>query len=381
MYTPVIIFRTTSNCNMRCSYCYDKNKLKIDRNPDVLFKNNIDNIVYNINRLSLLGESTNKKVILHGGEPLLIKADTYKLFFKKLFSSDSRCKISIQTNGTLLNSTYIDVFKEYNVRVGISLDGFDESSNACRLYANGKSTFKDVYNNMKLLKNVGINFGVIITINKKLIHREKELYDFISGNNFNCNIRPAFPTKYNNDMIMTSKEYETFFINLYNIWSNDRSKRIGVKQIDDLYQEMRKALDDNYRTCFCSDSKGCFGNFFALDIYGELFACNRTYNNKEFYYGNMNTITDREIIERGNKLKEIRYNSVFHSKCKDCEILHNCYGGCPAVADGIYGSFSNIDDSFCKAKISIHKYIKKDLEESDSITSYNEYLYRNRFAE
>lgn len=377
MYTPVIILRTTSNCNMRCSYCYDKDKLKDEKNPDILFKKNMNNIIQNINRLSSIGGGSDKKVILHGGEPLLIKSDTYKIFFEKLMNSDDKCNISVQTNGTLLDMNYITLFKKYNIHIGISLDGCDENSNACRLYADKKTTFSDVYNKINLLKKYNIDFGIIMTINKNLVNRENELYNFISDNNLKCSIRPAFPTKDNNDIIMTYNEYEDFFINLYNIWSNDKSKRIELKQIDDLYQEMRKALDDNYRTHFCTDSKSCFGNFFALDVYGELYACNRSFYNKKFYYGNINYISDREILEKTRKLKESRYYSVLASKCKECVLLKNCFGGCPAIAEGIYNSLCAIDESFCKAKIGIYKYIRKDLEKSGSIEKYNRYLQQN----
>lgn len=377
MYTPVIILRTTSNCNMKCSYCYDKNKLKNEENPDILFKNNINNIIQYINRLSSIGGGSDRKIILHGGEPLLIKSDTYKNFFEELLNSGGKCSISVQTNGTLLDMDYINIFKKYNIHIGISLDGCDESSNACRLYADKKNTFSDVYNKINLLKEYNIDFGIIMTINKNLINREKELYSFISNNNLKCSIRPAFPTKCNKEIIMSASEYEAFFINLYKIWSNDISKKIKLKQIEDLYQEMRKALDDNYRTHFCSDSKSCFGNFFALDVYGELYACNRSFYNKKFYYGNINYISDKEILEKAKKLKESRCFSVLNSRCQECELLKNCFGGCPAIAEGIYDSLCAIEDSFCKAKIGINKYIKKDLEKSGSIEKYNKYIQQN----
>ena len=307
MYTPVIVLRATSKCNMNCSYCYDRGKKLSKQGSDDEFKKQIDNMIENIRRLSAIGGNTRKvKLIIHGGEPLLIKSITYEEFLFKL-NLLNNCTVSIQTNGTLLNKEYIKVFEKYNVSVGVSLDGYNEKTNCCRIYRNGKTTFNDVLSNLKMLKNSTINYSVIFTVNKTHIGKEKEIYNFIANNSITCSIRPAFPIQRNDPNVMSNDEYKTFFINLYNIWSKDNSGRVGLKQIIDLYDELSKALDKEYRTRLCCDSKGCFGKFFGLDVEGNVYGCNRSYGNAIFYYGQINKISDEEIMEKAKLFNRKRY--------------------------------------------------------------------------
>ena len=78
-----IILRTTNNCNLNCKYCYAKNEEFAYEDSDTKFKKNIYNLINYIEKLRLYKDKK-INVILHGGEPLLIKASTYEEFFKAL---------------------------------------------------------------------------------------------------------------------------------------------------------------------------------------------------------------------------------------------------------------------------------------------------------
>jgi uncharacterized protein len=58
---------------------------------------------------------------LFGGEPLLIPENDLEEIWRWGFEEYGRN--SIQTNGTLINDQHLRMFRQYNVSVGISIDG------------------------------------------------------------------------------------------------------------------------------------------------------------------------------------------------------------------------------------------------------------------
>lgn len=366
---PVVIFRITNMCNLNCTYCYDKDNRYRDKNINEEFENKIDDIQRYLNAI-YLDKCNARTLIFHGGEPLLLGADVYEKLLEKIV--EPNMKLSIQTNGTLINKKYIEIFKKYHISVGISLDGCNEEQNYCRIYRNGTNSFKKVMTNIKLLEENNIRFGIIMTISKEHIGKEKEIYDFIADNKLNVNMRPAFPTKHgDNTNIMSEEEYYEFFKNIFDIWYNDNEKKVQLKQIREIYDEFAKVLKKNYCSGSCSEGENCFGKFVSLDINGNVYSCNRTYNNHEFLLGNLNNQLMDEILNNANKLAKKRIKSLKKLECTKCEIYKYCYGGCPANAYSIHGDYTKPEDFFCNAKKKIHKYIKEKLEETNEIDKYN----------
>ena len=185
-----VIFRPTNNCNLRCSYCYDKNnhtsntKEIIKLSTDI-FKKEENNI---LNALSILYKDEKEPhIIFHGGEPLLIKPEILDIFCDKL-KKIHNLTFSIQTNGTLINTDVIELFKKHNFKVGLSLDGCDEIQNHARVFPNGKNSFNTIMRKIDMLNDNNIKFGIIMSIGKLHQNKEQNLYNFISDKKFSCNI-------------------------------------------------------------------------------------------------------------------------------------------------------------------------------------------------
>ena len=374
MKNRTIILRMTNKCNLNCTYCYDKkNKLK----NEIEIENNIENVIKYILKLNK-DKNTTQKIILHGGEPLIVPIKVYENFLDKLLLQLPKCRFSIQTNATLITEKHIKFFNKYNIHVGISLDGCNKEQNSCRIYKNGNSTFERVIKSMQILKSNSIKFGVIITLTKKHIGQEKNIYEFIKYNHIKCSIRPAFPVKdLDNSLILSPQEYYEILKNLFNIWYDDESNEINLTQIIDIADELFKVLEPEYRVNCCSDCKNCFKNFISLDIAGNLYTCNRNYNINQFYYGNINDITVEELNKKIDDIFKKRLNFLLKSKCKNCQIYEYCYGGCPSSSYNLHGTYMAPEDYFCEAKIKIREYIKNRLEKNGDLKYYNENKRKN----
>ena len=127
-----IILKVSSICNLNCKYCYLFNK---SDKSHLRFLNTMPHevVVETLKRIDdFLKTSKAKSIELTflGGEPLIVGIDFYNDFFAlaKKYILSGKVKYSIQTNGTLLNLEWINLFKAHDVSIGVSLDG-DENAN------------------------------------------------------------------------------------------------------------------------------------------------------------------------------------------------------------------------------------------------------------
>jgi uncharacterized protein len=98
-------------CNIQCQYCY--------QNPQrdagaVLHR-------YDMHRIKQAIARMGGSFSLFGGEALLIPVDDLEELWAWGFERFGRN--SVQTNGTLISDRHVQLFKKYNVQVGISIDG------------------------------------------------------------------------------------------------------------------------------------------------------------------------------------------------------------------------------------------------------------------
>lgn len=99
------------NCNIACQYCY--------QNP----QRDAGNLAtrYDLDMIKSAIEAEGGEFILFGGEPLMMpEVDLENLW---QWGLERFGQNGIQTNGTLVNDNHIRMFHEYEVHVGISIDG------------------------------------------------------------------------------------------------------------------------------------------------------------------------------------------------------------------------------------------------------------------
>ncbi len=359
-----IVFRPTNDCNLRCKYCYDANS-HINSCSDVIkssndvFEKEYDQLLKDFE--IIYDDNKHLHLIFHGGEPLLIKSYNIDRLCTDL-KSIGDIEYSIQTNGTLINKDIIEVLKKHNFKVGISLDGCNEKQNSERVFSNEKNSYNVVMNKIRLLQEEDIKFGIIMSIAKQHTGCEQELYNFIGNNNLYCNVRPIFADPNTcSSTVMTGEEYSTFFNNLFDIWFNDKDKKVNTNQIMDFKIALKEVIYKNYHKNRCSTQNNCFENFISLDVHSNLYACNRLYGNKEFYYGNLKENSYDDIKKKIEKLTSLR-QSLIEKSCGDCEIYDKCYGGCPAEAYRVSGDIGE-KSPLCKIKKLTREHIYGEVYE------------------
>lgn len=347
--TPIL--HLTDRCNLQCEYCYVSKNTSVN---STLSKNNIDTLVVAIKKILSANAPGSTRLILHGGEPLIVSPILLDELFSRIKKIDSSVIFSLQTNLTLLNNEFCELFNRYRVHVGFSLDGCNETQNQYRKDRNGNLSFSNVMQKYKLARKMKIAPGAIITVNKTHINHERELIDFIDEHHLKCDIRPAYPTG-NSNICMTPQEYAVFMNNLFDIWlENDHYETFNVSNFE---SEIREILGGSKECRSCSKSANCGQRFLSLDPNGECYPCNRLHGIPEFYLGNLAKVSFDDIMLASEKITSKRWKLLKDSSCMNCEITEYCHGGCPAIAYSVYHDY-NQKDYFCESYQLIRKHIK-----------------------
>lgn len=171
---------TTTECNARCPYCYEKRVKKIPMNE----KTASDLADFIMNRRN------GKKVKLHwfGGEPLF-NQKAIDIICQKLKENGVLYSSFMVTNGYLIDEPGIEKIKnQWKIeRVQITLDGTEEVYNQTKGYIYENSNgFKKVMENIHMLCNGGVRVTIRINMSddnfgdlfKLIAYLNKEFQDF-----------------------------------------------------------------------------------------------------------------------------------------------------------------------------------------------------------
>jgi uncharacterized protein len=175
--TPVrpisqFVLKVHSKCDLACDHCYvyEHADQSWRRKPVMIEPRVTRQAAVRIAEHAATRSLPAVQVILHGGEPLLLGAQRLRQVLAELkahISPVARLDLHIHTNGVRLTTELCDLFAEYGVRVGVSLDGDRTANDRHRRFANGKSSHKQVQDALKLLRTPAyqrLYSGILCTV-------------------------------------------------------------------------------------------------------------------------------------------------------------------------------------------------------------------------
>jgi uncharacterized protein len=151
------VLKVASRCDLACNHCY------VYEHADQSWRAKPKFITQAIARQAALRISEHAEahqlstvhVVLHGGEPLLLRRDRLRGILTALRSSVdpvARLDLRIHTNGVLLDKGLCALFADNDVKVGVSLDGDRAANDLHRLFANGQSSYPQARRALSLLR-------------------------------------------------------------------------------------------------------------------------------------------------------------------------------------------------------------------------------------
>ena len=118
--TQLIVVQPTSLCNLDCKYCY----LPYRSRRNFMSRNVLTALGQNVCTSELIHPLV--EVSFHSGEPLLAGLDWFEDAIHYLAGSwpaGMTASYSVQTNATLIDDKWAQLFKERKIRVSVSVDG------------------------------------------------------------------------------------------------------------------------------------------------------------------------------------------------------------------------------------------------------------------
>ena len=178
----------TYDCNLRCVYCYEGAG---EQNKGSLSTETREAIFEFIKKQMEQRKSKVLSVVLFGGEPLL----NFEQNVKWLDQIKQYCDMNnivfvttLITNGILINEYVMNKLIEYNCQtIQITLDGLKEIHDSRRKYKDGRGSFDEVLNGIRMIyNNAKLNNPVIrINIDKTNIDEVKRLLVYLSEEKLN----------------------------------------------------------------------------------------------------------------------------------------------------------------------------------------------------
>lgn len=371
-FAPVgmIVLQPTPFCNLDCDYCYlpdrqSKNQLSLDVLTATFDK------IFAVDFLE-----KNLAVAWHAGEPLSVPISFYEKAFEiietlkeKFNLSSLRITHTLQTNGTLINQSWCDLFKKYDVKVGVSIDGPEFIHDAHRKTRTGLGTFGATMRGISWLQKNDIVFSVICVLTALSLEHGDEILKFFVDQDikyigFNVEeIEGNHQTSGLNDRSLEVK-YRDFMKSMYQ-FSKANVNKIHLREFEqaEFFIREQKDIKKGQSSPFLMLNIAYNGDFSTFSP--ELLSMDsKTYG--DFILGNFLTDTLESVVET-EKFKKI-YQDIQAGVdlCEEtCDYFSVCGGGAPANKYFENGSFATSETMYCRyTKQIIADIVLEDLEKS-----------------
>lgn len=319
--TLMLIIKITNNCNLKCTYCYDKNK---QINDETMNLNKLEEVIkWSVS----YAKNCNIDLITyvwHGGEPLLAGEDFFNqvIFLQKKYLFSIKYRNGIQTNGTLISDNLAEFFKINKFQISISLDGNKEITNTSRRYNNRIGAYDSIINGINILRNHNVKCGISMVIHEGNVNQLIEIYNYFKSQNMNFDFVPSFSAELDKEYL---EQFATNMVELFDYWYHDENC-LSIGFFNDLIRSIvtGKIYHCNFeRQC-------CFGDsILVIELNGDLYPCSTLALDNTYCFGNISEIVNKELIENSQAYKTINeINDLSAKECNECDVKQYCNSGC-----------------------------------------------------
>lgn len=338
----IMYLNVSTYCNLACKYCFiDNNPLSTHDRRIMSFetaKNALDKFKEEITKNNELNIA---QIILYGGEPLT-NTEHFSKIVRYAREIMPNIKITLITNGTLLNKEIIEFLNNQNIIIGLSIDGPKDINDKSRVYKSQEgSVFDDASSKIGLLNLNNSKYGLSSTVTRDLINNSQDVIECFKS----LMVHDVFFNLFHYSNKVDKTEWEDFYnaMSDFILDMNDKLKLININE-----GRIRDQLNLLSKDIFKFQSCGAVGlNQITIQPNGDVCICQGDSRTSKYVIGNINVDEICDML-KSNKLQEwISYYTVCREKCRYCEALFVCGGGCPLQSEALFGSRGCVDEASC----------------------------------
>lgn len=320
---PTFRIMTTTACNARCFYCYEK--VTTSTNMSLETALNVAKFIKNAS------EGVEQMTLnWFGGEPLL-NPDVITLISREVSScmKDTKVFSSMITNASLFTEELMGTARNvWNVRnIQITMDGLAVVHEKRKAYTNNANSFTKTIDIVGSLLSKGFHVSLRLNYDKKNLDDIVQLVFFIKetfGNPFNLSCY-AYP------LFSSSSCYNASFLSVEDIPIYEPIVKEALVSCG--YYNSLKTLPRRTTACFATDPYS-----YVINTDGLLYKCTMDMADKSRAVGDVYDGVEKNV-------PFIEWTTpVVPKKCLDCILLPVCQGGCRA------GRILNLDMNDCAIK-------------------------------
>lgn len=324
-------FIITERCNLDCDYCFI---------PEKSTKMDQDTALENAERLTeLADENENTEVIFYGGEPLLGE-EIVRNVVEYLEEQPQNFNFSMNTNGTLLNSNFVNFMDEHRIKTALSIDGRKAEHETYR------DDFEKVIEGYEMLRNADVQTTISCTIGEHNLEELPEIMEYF-GSDLN-----ADSVGFNIPMCNAEGEFPGISVDIDDV-SDQIIEAFKVARKHNVYEDrimrpVKAFANEDFRIRDCAG----YGGQVVFSPDGKIGPCHGFLHNRKYFSEDF----DSETFEKWNERIPVNMDD-----CKDCEGIALCGGGCGYYSESMEGSLFNSDSRYCNFINKVLDFLMEDL--------------------
>ena len=348
----MVVLQPTGFCNIACTYCY----LPDRDTRHVMAQSTVRRI---FEEVFCSGWASPEMIVLwHAGEPMAAPINFYREAFSTIAAlcpPTVRLKHSFQTNATLVTDDWCRLLLEWNVGVGVSVDGPREVHDSKRRTRGGRGTFDKTMAGIRCLQRNGVPFHVLTVLGQSGLSDPDGMVSFYESADISkvCFNVEETEGSYVSELFYTPREElrRQFAIFLRRFWHRAREggKISFVREIDQLMPRLFRPEGIEPRNIQAEplamlnvDSHGNVSTFSPelLGLQDEAYG--------DYILGNitLNSLNDIYVAALSSSLyRDIR--AGVEACASTCGYYSVCGGGSPVNKLFECGSFRATQTSFC----------------------------------
>lgn len=321
-----LILKTTNGCNLDCRYCSLGKKL----HPVTL---NLEQctraLEYACNICEQCGERQ-LNILLHGGEPTIVDMEIYRkaIHWVRTRFPQLEFLVSMQTNALVVTDEILGFCEEFEVGIGISIDGSEEIHDAQRLTKKQQPSFKRVQQNIEQYLERGFAVSGLMVLTKNALNEDFRFLDYYAEKKIPLTINPLLNygnASENSCLALEQGDYAKYLIGVFE-YALHNDVTVSIAPINGIVQ----AILNDTNVKICTFNKGCNDQFICVDCHGDIFPCGKYADLQEFTLGN---IADNECdLSAHPVLQRIKARRTVDipQDCVQCQYYKYCNAGCSA---------------------------------------------------